>query len=471
MNSRSTLLILLLAAALRSGGLAQEACGIAWKPPLLVSSDSSVATVPRLAVVGDTIHLCWFGLDTTAGGTLSSAGLRYARSTDGGSSFSAPVTLLSPFESFPGLMVALESGVFIATTAILDTFFGIVLFSSPDGGTSWSSPAAVIPSAYPEILFTAGRGLYLGYREIETSWFGITRSTDGGLTWESVARRIRDLSDVAVSGSVLHAVGQTPGASRIETGHYVSRDSGRSWSGPSLVSPEDLVRSAYPSIAVNDGPNLCAAWIDTGAVVFRFSRNAGVSWGPWQRLTDGPGSVTADLGADGEFVAVLWDRDVGSARGIGGRISNDRGESFCPAMLPASGAGAREPVVVVRDSTLHAAWIDDAAGRGGVTYRRGGMPRNPGGGNAPPSSFVLKQSYPNPTNGVAFIGFDVPAASTAALVIYNVLGEVVFSPPLKSYPPGRYEERVDVGGWPSGVYFYRLAGTGAGTFKKLVVVR
>ncbi len=471
MNSRSTLIFLLIASALQGRGLAQDPCSVAWDPPVLVSSDSSVPTFPKMVVAGDTVHLSWFGLDTTADGSLSAAGLRYARSTDGGASFRAPVTLLSPFESFPGHLAARGSGVFIATTAFVDTFFGIVLFSSTDAGQSWSDPSAVIPAAYPELLFVAGSGLYLGYREIETSWFGISRSTDGGMTWESVARRIRDLSDVAVSGTLLHAVGPTPGSSRIEAGYYLSRDSGRTWSGPSLISPEDLERSAYPRIALGDPMNLCAAWLDTGVVVFRYSRNGGISWGAWNRLSDEPGSVTADLDADGEFVAAVWDRDVGGERGIRARVSNDRGESFCPVLFPAPGPGAREPVVAVRDTTLYTAWIDDAAGRAGVTFRRGVMPRNPGGGGAPPSSFALKQSYPNPANGVVFIGFDVPTASTAALVIYNVLGEAVFSPELKAYPPGRYEERVDVGGWASGVYFYRLAGTGAPEFKKMVVLR
>lgn len=471
MNSRSVIAILLLSTTLCGRTLAQDPCAIAWEASIAVASDSSVSTVPRIQVVGDTIHISWFGLDTTAAGTLAGSGLRYARSTDGGASFSTPVRFLSPFESFPGQIAAGRPGVFIASTASIDTFFGVVLFSSPDAGVTWSAPVRVMPGAYPEVLFIAGESIYLGYREIETSWFGIVRSSDEGRTWQDVARRIREISDVAVSGNQMHAVGPAPGASRTEVGYYLSRDSGRVWFGPSIISPEDLVRSAYPRIAVSDATNLNAAWIDSGSVVFRFSRNAGVSWGSWNRLSAEPGVVTADLDADGDFVAVLWDRDVAGTRGIRGRISNDRGESFCPVMFPAPGSAAREPSVIVRDSIVHVAWIDDGAGRSGVAYRRGTMPPNPAGGSTPPSSFALKQSYPNPTNGFAFIGFDVPAPSTAAIVIYNVLGEFVFSTGVRSYGPGRYVERVDVGELPSGVYFYRLEGSGLREFRKMIVVR
>ncbi|HLF14087.1 MAG TPA: hypothetical protein VI932_04285, partial [Bacteroidota bacterium] len=438
MNSRTVVITLIFSAVALAHGRAQTACDIGWSAPVRVSSDSSVSTLPDLSVRGDTVHLLWFGLDTTAGGTLSQSGLRYARSTDGGGSFSSPVSLLSPFESLPGHVASNGDRVFITAAAILDTFFGIVLFSSTDGGTTWSAPAGVLRSAYPEILFMSGRDLYIGYREIETASFGILRSTDDGRTWVTIARRIPGLSDVEVSGDRFHAVGPTPGASQTEVGYYLSPDSGGTWSGPTIISPEDLVRSAYPGISRNDSGIFFSTWTDTGAVVFRFSRNGGISWGSWNRLSDEPGSVKAVLDSDGDFVMVVWDRDIGGARGIRGRMSNDQGENFCPVMYPAGGSAAGEPSLVVLDSAAHLAWIAEA----GVFYRRGILPRNTSGGGLPPASFALGQSYPNPTNGFAFIGFEIPVPAPAAIGIYNVLGELVHSVGPKSYAPGRYVEPV-----------------------------
>ncbi len=147
-----------------------------------------------------------------------------------------------------------------------------------------------------------------------------------------------------------------------------------------------------------------------------------------------------------------------------------QGGNFCPAETPADGSAAREPALAVRGPTAHLAWIDETGSGSGVFYRRGDLPRNASGGNVP-ASFALGQSYPNPTNGFAFIGLDVPVASTAAIAFYNVLGELVLTVGPKSYEPGRYLEPVDVGALASGVYFYRFTAPGFESARKMVVLR
>ncbi len=471
MKSRNIFLGLILCAAAVAPGFAQEGCEIGWSAPILISSDSSVSTLPEIAVGGEIIHLTWFGLDTTASGTLSQSGLRYARSTDGGGSFAPPVRLLSPFESLPGHIASTGHRVYITAGAILDTFFGTVLFVSDDDGGTWSPPLGVLSAAYPELCFTSGQDLYIGYREVESSEFGLMRSTNGGVTWTTVGRRLAEISDVVVSTGLFHAVGPTPGASQTEVGYSVSADSGTSWFSPVIISPEDQVRSSYPRIALNDRNHLFSSWIDTGAVVFRVTRNGGVSWGAWSRLSNEPGSVSVELDAKDEFVVAAWGREIGNTREIRVRVSNDRGVNFCPAAFPADGPAAREPALALADSTMHLAWVDEVGRGSGIYYRNGFLPRDTSGGNLPPGSFALKPSYPNPTNGFAYIGFDIPVAADAALTIYNVLGELVLTIGPKFYGPGRYLEPVDVGGLPSGVYFYRLITPGFATARKMVVLR
>lgn len=469
--ARIALLLTVLHTATPFPAAAQTSCDIDWSPVVAVSEDSSVATLPSIVVAGDTVHVSWFGLDTTAGGALERAGLLYARSVDGGASFSVPLPLLSPFRSLPGRLAAGDGRVFVASGAILDTFFGTVLFSSADGGATFSGPSPVLSSAYPEVLFLDGGSLYLGYREIKTSWFGLLRSDDGGGTWSPVASRIRELGDVVVAGGRFHAVGPAPGASRTEVGYSMSPDSGRNWFGPRLISPEDLVRSAAARIALLDERNLYSAWVDTGAVVFRFSRNGGISWGAWNRLSSDPGAVTVDIASDSEFVMVVWDRDLAGTRGVRGRLSSDRGETFCADFFTAGSPGAREPALAVRDSGAHLVWIDEGGSIGGVYYRRGSLPRNPAAGGSPPSTYALLQSWPNPVNGLARIAFDLPEPARASISLYDVLGALVWEMPAREYPAGRHVEAVDVGGLASGVYFYRLSAPGFTQVRTLVVLR
>lgn len=472
MNTRRMTITLAAAALLTVATTpAQDPCAIGWRPPVRVSSDSSVSTLPGMALAGDTVHLTWFGLDTTALGTLAQSGLRYARSIDGGATFGAPVKLLSPFESLPGMIAAGEGRVFITAGAILDTFFGTVVLASDDGGVTWNSPEPLLASAWPEFIAVRGAQVFIGFREVESASFGILASDDAGGSWRIAARRIRELSMVAASDGVLYGIGPTPGASQTEAGFYRSADSGRTWSGPSIVSPEDLVRSSSPRLAVGGRGFLHAAWTDTGAIHVRSSRNAGASWAGWTRLSSGAGNVSAVVGAAREFVAVAWDRDLGGVRGIRMAISNDHGGTWCPSTAPAGGDSAREPALAVADSTAHLAWIDEPGGRGGVFYRRGSLPGNPGADGSPPSSFALRQSYPNPTNGTAVIEFDLPAAADVTLELFNVLGELVMELPARRYGPGRYAEHLEVGRLASGVYLYRLSAAGFAGTGRMVVLR
>ena len=64
--------------------------------------------------------------------------------------------------------------------------------------------------------------------------------------------------------------------------------------------------------------------------------------------------------------------------------------------------------------------------------------------------------YPNPTNGVATVGFEVKNASTLAIEITNVAGQVVFKE-TKSVMPGAYIYPIDLTANASGLYFVKVA--------------
>src|SRR6266849_9225521 len=68
-------------------------CAISWDAPIQLSSDHVLSNASQIAVSGGTIHVVWFGFDTL--GTETSDGVQYARSTDGGASFSPQITISS----------------------------------------------------------------------------------------------------------------------------------------------------------------------------------------------------------------------------------------------------------------------------------------------------------------------------------------------------------------------------------------
>ena len=79
-----------------------------------------------------------------------------------------------------------------------------------------------------------------------------------------------------------------------------------------------------------------------------------------------------------------------------------------------------------------------------------------------PSSFALKQSYPNPFNPTTRIEFDLPDASDVTLVVYDILGrEVATLLRNVRYAAGTQRATFNGAGYPSGIYFYRLTARSA----------
>lgn len=86
-------------------------------------------------------------------------------------------------------------------------------------------------------------------------------------------------------------------------------------------------------------------------------------------------------------------------------------------------------------------------------------------------TFNLYQNYPNPFNPSTTIKFEVPAATNASLVLYDLLGrqiKVLFEGAVKA---GINEVYVSAENLASGIYFYRLITPEFHSMKKLIVLK
>jgi hypothetical protein len=90
------------------------------------------------------------------------------------------------------------------------------------------------------------------------------------------------------------------------------------------------------------------------------------------------------------------------------------------------------------------------------------------GVKALPKTFALLGNYPNPFRDVTTIAFDLPAAATVDLELYNVLGQRVMRHTGLTFTPGaRQTYQVDASRLASGLYFYRIhVDMGAGRVMK-----
>gem|GEM_PF-628600 len=88
-----------------------------------------------------------------------------------------------------------------------------------------------------------------------------------------------------------------------------------------------------------------------------------------------------------------------------------------------------------------------------------------------PGSFALAQNYPNPFNPSTTIVFNLPAASSVRLEIYDILGRVVENRELGYFSSGEGRYEFDGSALSSGVYFYRLSTEMASQTRKMILVK
>ena len=88
-----------------------------------------------------------------------------------------------------------------------------------------------------------------------------------------------------------------------------------------------------------------------------------------------------------------------------------------------------------------------------------------------PQVFTLFQNHPNPFNPRTEISFHLPESSYITLTVFNALGQNVFTLIDGRKEAGSYQVTWDATGFPSGVYFYRLAAEGFVETRKMLLMR
>ena len=260
---------------------------------------------------------------------------------------------------------------------------------SSDDGHTWSEPVNVADDRTFgqhnfHSLHVAGDGsLYVAWldgREGKSAAY-LTRSADGGRTWEA-NRRVgsgeacpccRTAIATASDGTVYVAWRIVLAGDVRDVVVAKSGDRGRTWSGPARVHADDWVfhgcPHAGPAIQVDGDDHLHVAWWTgkegAAGVYYARSDDGGTTFTAAEPLetaaTSRPAHVQLALGPRGA-IAVVWDDGTKAIPQIVLRVSQDGGRSFGPA-APVSVAGrvAGFPVVALRDTTLTVAWSEESA--------------------------------------------------------------------------------------------------------------
>ncbi|HWA07685.1 MAG TPA: T9SS type A sorting domain-containing protein [Ignavibacteria bacterium] len=91
--------------------------------------------------------------------------------------------------------------------------------------------------------------------------------------------------------------------------------------------------------------------------------------------------------------------------------------------------------------------------------------------NETPSSFELKQNFPNPFNPTTNINFSLPKSTYVSLKVYDLVGREVKTLVDGNQQQGTYNIMYDAVNLPSGIYFYTLKTNEFTETKKMMLVK
>ena len=406
--------------------------------------------------------------------------VRYFRSTDNGSSWSAPITLNSGGNGVDKNWTFNKNNrIYVGWVAQGPQGYVMRIVKSTDRGLTFSPQVQVndgpgtfkqwaLPREDPKdsniVYFSMmwdrrnfGPGLVPPWQVF------VAKSTDGGSTW---------LPNVA-----LHDTGKcalVPGMA------------------PYAINTSMAVSPIYNDVYV--------AWVDelwdpNGKLNIFFSRstNSGASFEPRVKIPQAPNPDTSyhfqpwiECDRYGTIHLIWYDTRGYAATKSGGRkgtyytYSTNRGTTWAPEERVSDTTDAFSGFIghyqsFTTDSLrIYATWTDRRNGTNHVYYSWRPLPTLTGvqqNNNNVAKSFKLNQNYPNPFNPLTTIAYEVPKSSAVTVKVYDQLGREIKTLVNGTQSAGKYEITWDASDNSSGVYFYKLVSGDYSETKKMILIK
>ena len=233
--------------------------GTTWATPVKIHPPSTaIEWYPDIAVDPGGIYITYYG------NVSGNWDVWFSKSTDGGTTWAAPVKIDPSVKDEGAPAIVVDSGVYITYYGIASGNRDVWFSKSTDGGTTWATPVKVDPSTEDEeapAIACDSNGIYVTYRKNTSGNSDIlfSKSTDGGATWSAPVK----IHPPTVGHEHLHAIAcDTNGIyvtyEKREYGRWdvwfcKSTDGGATWSIPVKVHPPSIFCECGPDIAVDPG--------------------------------------------------------------------------------------------------------------------------------------------------------------------------------------------------------------------------
>ncbi len=379
------------------------------------------------------------------------AHLKLVRTTDGGTTWSAPVELREGHSANGPQGIGVPQVVVQPSGRIVLTFWymfspapaysaGVEIWASDDHGATWTKAGNKPKDTVSLALSSEGHLVSVDWRDDPVTFeseLWTTTSADGGATWGSDAKIPgvnplcggAHLSVDGDAGDWVVAFQQCGSPSSI--GVMRSADKGVTWSAVMTVGTTTARFGASPTIVQLADGTMWLTYLDGPVIVTRTSADGGATWSGTTAWTGGT-DATRDLNPR------CAPSTLGPICSFGSRRA---GTNFKPFV---GIAGTSLDPLIAGTSTESA----DV-----------------------PAGFSLEQNYPNPFNPSTRIRFDLRETGLVSLTLHDALGRTVRVLDAGMRTAGTHEVQVQADGLPSGVYVYRLQSGAEAVSRTMTLLR
>jgi hypothetical protein len=228
--------------------------GTTWNPPIRLTTPGQPVYRVRIAASGNYVHV------VGTSGPVPDASVVYFRSSNGGVSWDAPVTLASDLGEYGGGQTVAVDGaiVHVAYTTVVNGAGGgpTLYIRSTDNGSTWRSPVVIGENsaessrqARAQLAAADGRVFACWQREgaftgapLPPDRIGYNRSADGGATWGGAQILPGDIGINRnhqhvwmASGGGVHVLWRIGDTSSDPAGYTYSPDYGATWEASAIA--------------------------------------------------------------------------------------------------------------------------------------------------------------------------------------------------------------------------------------------
>lgn len=361
--------------------------GATFSSPKNISNSSGFSTNPRMAIdAHGNINVVW--VDDTPG----TPDVMFSHSTDGGATFSTPVNLSNDPAYSNSAQLAVDSLGNIHVVWESDTVsLGILFSHSTDGGVTFSAPLTLSTntngSLSPQLALDLSGNVNVVWEDdvLGHSDISFSHSSDKGVTFSTPKSLSNNVGNSTSAQLVVDQIGSVSALWLNDSpGNFAvffsrSADKGATFSSPRNLSnnPGD---ANNPQLALGLGSNLYVAWESTippaaaPDIFFLGSADAGVTFSLPQNLSNNPGFSTNPqmaVNAAG-YINVVWQDNTPGNSDIFFARSVDSGASFSAPQNLSSNPGRSADVQLTADGNgnVNVVWGDRTPGPSQVFFSR-----------------------------------------------------------------------------------------------------